>query len=137
MFWGTLNFSVTLVLVRPFSRSLRVRWGIFIARTVFFPVDTMFKCHYLLCYTSMKKPDSFLCLEMQCNIIYLFPQFFVVFSTDLVLTVVNNKEPMEIILLICFEIDSTVMWFHVYQNNWEAVIEKILKTCMEPQNKVN
>ena len=57
----------------------------------------------------MKKPDSFLCLEMQCNIIYLFPQFFVVFSTDLVLTVVNNKEPMEIILLTCFEIESIVM----------------------------
>ena len=51
--------------------------------------------------------------------------------------VVNNKESMEIILLTYFEIDSTVMEFHVYQNNWEPIIGKVLKTCMEPQNKVD
>ena len=25
----------------------------------------------------------------------------------------------------------------MYRNNWEPVIGKVLKTCMEPQNKVN
>ena len=44
---------------------------------------------------------------------------------DLVSMVVNNKEPMEIILLIYFEIESTVMEFHVYRNNWKPVIGEI------------
>ena len=56
---------------------------------------------------------------------------------DLVSMVVNNKESMEIIRLTYLEIDSTVMEFHVYQNNWEPMIGEVLKTCMEPQNKVD
>ena len=36
----------------------------------------------------------------------------------------NNEEPMEIILLICFENEKTVMEFHVYRNNWESSLEK-------------
>ena len=56
---------------------------------------------------------------------------------DLVSMVVKNKEPMEIILLTSFEIDSTVVGFHVYRNNWEPVIGEVLKTCMEPQNAVH
>ena len=49
----------------------------------------------------------------------------------------NNKQPMEIILLKYFEIESTVMGFHVYRNNWEPVIGEVLKTCMDPQNDVD
>ena len=56
---------------------------------------------------------------------------------DLVSMVVNNKEPMEIILLTYFEIESTVVGFHVYRNNWEPVIGEVWKTCMEPQNEVD
>ena len=56
---------------------------------------------------------------------------------DLVLMVVNNKEPMEIILLTYFEIESTVKGFHVYRNSWEPVIGDVLETCMEPQNEVD
>ena len=56
---------------------------------------------------------------------------------DLVSMVVNNKESMEVIRLTYLEIDSTVMEFHVYQNNWEPMIGEVLKTCMEPQNKVD
>ena len=56
---------------------------------------------------------------------------------DLVSMVANNKQPMEIILLKYFEIESTVMGFHVYRNNWEPVIGEVLKTCMEPQNEVD
>ena len=56
---------------------------------------------------------------------------------DLVSMDVNNKEPMEIILLTYFEIESTVMGFQVYRNNWEAVIGEVLKTFMEPQNEVD
>ena len=55
---------------------------------------------------------------------------------DLVSMVVNDKEPMEIILLTYLEIESTVVEFHVYRNNWEPVI-RVLKTCMEPQNEVD
>ena len=46
---------------------------------------------------------------------------------------------MEIILLTCFEIESTVMGFHdVHRNNWDPpFIGEVLKTCMEPRNKVN
>ena len=29
------------------------------------------------------------------------------------------------------------MGFHVYRTNWEPVIGEVLKTCMEPQNKVD
>ena len=56
---------------------------------------------------------------------------------DLVLMVVNNKEP--IILLTYFEIESTVMGFHVvHRNNWDpSFIGEVLKTCMELRNKVN
>ena len=56
---------------------------------------------------------------------------------DLVSMVVNNKDPMEIILLTYFEIESKVMGFHVYRNIWEFVIGKVLKRCMEPQNEVH
>ena len=56
---------------------------------------------------------------------------------SLVSMVVNNKEPMEIILLTYFETESKVMGFHVYRNNWEPVIGEVLKTCMEPQNEVD
>ena len=41
---------------------------------------------------------------------------------DLVSMVLNNKELKEIILVRYFEIESTVMGFHVYRNNWEPVI---------------
>ena len=44
---------------------------------------------------------------------------------------------MEIILLISFEIESTVMGLHVYQNNWEPVTGEVWKTCMEPQNELD
>ena len=56
---------------------------------------------------------------------------------DPVLMVANNKVPIEIILLTYFEIESTVMGFHVYQNNWKPVNGEVLETCMEPQNKVD
>ena len=36
--------------------------------------------------------------------------------------VVNNKGPMEVIILTYFEIESTVMGCHVYQNNWEPTV---------------
>ena len=55
---------------------------------------------------------------------------------DLVSIVINNKEPMEIILLTYFEIESTVMGFHVYRNNRQPAIGEVLKTCMEPQEEV-
>ena len=48
--------------------------------------------------------------------------------------VVNNEE---ISLLTCFKIESTVMGFHLYRNNWEPVIGEVLKTCMESQNEVD
>ena len=50
--------------------------------------------------------------------------------------VINNKEPMEIILLTYIEIESTLVGFHVYRKNWEPVLGEVLKTCMEPQNEV-
>ena len=56
---------------------------------------------------------------------------------DLVSMVANYEEPMEIILLTCHEMKSTVMGFHVYQNKWEPVIGEILNTRMEPQNEVD
>ena len=56
---------------------------------------------------------------------------------DLVSMAVNNKEPLEIILLKNFEIQSTVMGCHVYWNNWGPVMGEVLKTCMELQNKVD
>ena len=74
---------------------------------------------------------------MQCNDIFLFPRTFEVASIDLVSMVENYEEPLEIILLTCFEIESRVIGLHVYQNNWEPVIGEALKTCMEPHNKVN
>ena len=55
----------------------------------------------------------------------------------LVLRVLNNEEIMEIIILTCFEIESTVMGFHVYRNNWEPVMREVLKTCMKPLNEVD
>ena len=55
---------------------------------------------------------------------------------DLVSMVINNKEPMEIILLTYIEIESTLVGFHVYRKNWEPVLGEVLKTCMEPQNEV-
>ena len=36
--------------------------------------------------------------------------------------VVNNKEPMEVIILTYFQIESTVMGCHVYRNNWEPTV---------------
>ena len=45
---------------------------------------------------------------------------------------------MEIILLLtCFEIESTVIGFHVYRNIWEPVMREVLKTCMKPLNEVD
>ena len=41
---------------------------------------------------------------------------------DLVSMVVNNKGPMEVIILTYFEIESTVMGCHVYRNNWEPTV---------------
>ena len=43
--------------------------------------------------------------------------FKIVASMDLVSMVVIDKEPMEIILLTYFEIDSIVVGFNVYQSN--------------------
>ena len=51
--------------------------------------------------------------------------------------VVIDKEPMEIILLTYFEIDSIVVGFNVYQSNQKPVTGEVLKTCMEPQNEVH
>ena len=48
---------------------------------------------------------------MQCIGIFLFTPTFGVVSIHLELMVVNNEEHMEIILLTCFEIESTVMDF--------------------------
>ena len=56
---------------------------------------------------------------------------------DLVSTVANYEEPVEIILLTYHEMKSTVMGFHVYRNKWEPVIGEILNTRMEPQNEVD
>ena len=67
---------------------------------------------------------------MQCIGIFLFPQTSEVVSIGLVSMVVNNEEPMKIIFRTCFEIESTVMEFYVHINNWEPVIEGVLKTCM-------
>ena len=72
---------------------------------------------------------------MHSNGIFLFPRTFEVDSMDLLSMVVNNEEIMEIILLRCYEIEPTVMWFFVYQNNWEPVIREALKTCTEPQSR--
>lgn len=67
---------------------------------------------------------------MQCIGIFLFPQTSEVVSIGLVSMVVNNEEPMKIIFRTCFETESTVMEFYVHINNWEPVIEGVLKTCM-------
>ena len=67
---------------------------------------------------------------MQCIGIFLFPQTSEVASIGLVSMVVNNEEPMKIIFRTCFETESTVMEFYVHINNWEPVIEGVLKTCM-------
>ena len=138
MFWGTLNFSVTFFLVRPFSKSLRVKCFSLIVRTVFL-------LHYIamcssFCYV-MKcnaKVSSFFLkhFAMQWYISFSW-SFKIVVSMDLVSMAVNNKEPLEIILLKNFEIQSTVMGCHVYWNNWGPVMGEVLKTCMELQNKVD
>ena len=57
-----------------------------------------------------------------------FLSFKIVVSMDLVSMVVNDKEPMKIILLIYFEIKSTVMGFHeqlriCYWRNFENMYE--------------
>ena len=44
---------------------------------------------------------------------------------------------MRLLVLTCFEIESTVMGFHVYRNHWEPVIGEVLKTCVEPQKEVD
>ena len=44
---------------------------------------------------------------------------------------------MEIILVTYFDIESKVMGFHVYQNNWEPVTGEVLKMRMELQNEVD
>ena len=46
--------------------------------------------------------------------------------------VVSNKEAMKIILLTYFEIESIVMCILYFM-----CIEEVLKTCMQPQSKVN
>ena len=49
--------------------------------------------------------------------------------------VVSNKEPMKIILLTYFEIESIVMCILYFM--CIEIIGEVLKTCMEPQSKVN
>ena len=49
----------------------------------------------------------------------------------------NIEKPMEIILLTCYEIESTVMGYHVYRNSWKPIIGEVLNTCNEPQNEVD
>ena len=44
---------------------------------------------------------------------------------------------MEIIILTYFDIESKVLGFYVYQNNWKRVIGEVLKTCMEPKEEVD
>ena len=60
---------------------------------------------------------------------------------DLVSMVVDNKEPVKSKSSLLnrnryLEIESRVMGFHVFRNNWKPVIEEVLKTWMEPQNEV-
>ena len=73
VFWGMLNFSSTLFLVRPFSETLGARYFSLIVKTDFFHVDFMFKSQFLLHYNSVKVLDLFLYFEMQCNGIFPFP----------------------------------------------------------------
>ena len=56
--------------------------------------------------------------------------FKIVASMDLVSMVVNNKEPMKIILLTYFEIESTDIEFDMYRKNCEPVIGEVLKRCI-------
>ena len=56
---------------------------------------------------------------------------------DLMSLIVNNEDPMEIIILRNFETTSTVMGFHVYRSKWQPVIGQVLKTRMEPMNEVD
>ena len=42
---------------------------------------------------------------------------------------------MTIILVKEFEVDSTVMGFHVYRKNWNPKVGDVYNTRMEPENK--
>ena len=46
---------------------------------------------------------------------------------DLVSMIINEKQPIEIILLKYFETNSTVMGFHEYQSKWDPFIDEILE----------
>ena len=56
---------------------------------------------------------------------------------DLVSMITNEKQPIEIILLKYFEMDSTVMGFHEYQNKWTLLIGEFLETQMELTNETD
>ena len=51
--------------------------------------------------------------------------------------IINEKQPIEIILLKYFETNSTVMGFHKYQSKWDPFIDEILEARMEPANEID
>ena len=56
---------------------------------------------------------------------------------DLVSMIINEKQPIEIILLKYFETNSTVMGFNKYQSKWDPFIDEILEARMEPANEID
>ena len=54
---------------------------------------------------------------------------------DLVSMIINEKKPIEIILIKCYETNSTVMGYHEYQKKWDADIGEVLEAKMEPTNE--
>ena len=44
-------------------------------------------------------------------------------------------DPMPIILVKEFEVDSMVMGFHVYRKTWNQKVGEVYNTRMEPENK--
>ena len=54
---------------------------------------------------------------------------------DLVSMIINEKQPIEIILIKCYETNSTVMGYHEYQKKWDADIGEVLEAKTEPTNE--
>ena len=56
---------------------------------------------------------------------------------DLGSMIINERQPIEIILLKYFETNSTVMGSHEYQSKWDPLIDEILEARMEPANEID
>ena len=56
---------------------------------------------------------------------------------DLVSMIINETQPIEIILIKYYETNSTVMGYHEYQKKWDAVIGEVLEAKMEPTNDID